>query len=135
MSREIDRRVVEEIFGWTLCVKVPKDANGENEGLILGSHSDMLGDKHQFPPKGEISETYAVPHYSSDITKAIELAQRVGMELDIKDIPTNPAVLVEKCLEWNKLPKIYSRDDCPFNYCDCDSLTQECRKKNRCRHK
>lgn len=136
MNRELDRRVVEEIFGWTLCVKVPKDYNGQNEGLILGSNPDMLGKDHQFPPTGKISETYAVPKYAGDLYNALQLAQHVGLPMDIKDIPiNNPTSLVEKCLEWNKRPEIYSRDECPFNYCDCDTLTGECRKNDKCRHK
>jgi hypothetical protein len=76
MSREIDALVAEHVFGYRR-EKTPKDIHGEFGGEDVLVPPTVDHTTYHYPPKGRIALTYFVKNYSSDISAAWEVVERM----------------------------------------------------------
>lgn len=102
MNRDLDAQVVKTIFKWRY-IPVSSDAKGENKCQILyPTNEEPDQDFYNMLPRiGNIHEGWVAPRYSSDIIKAIELAKHVKLPMTVSELPLDPEILTQKCLEWH----------------------------------
>lgn len=99
-DRDLDANIAEYIFGWKE-IKVPPDANGYNECIILtpnGSLKDFS--PYALPVKGKLHRAFLVPPYTGDIQWALILAQKINFNKPLCEIPIEPFLLAKICWDF-----------------------------------
>lgn len=106
MNRELDLLIAKEIEGWNVYEPVGKDCNGENAGQVLVPYSGycekLFKQGWYFPPKGKIGEGFFAPSYTSDYSKALELAAKVKLPTPAHSLPSSSGELAKLCYEYFK---------------------------------
>lgn len=75
-GRELDALVAEKVMGYRR-EKAPPDANGENGGTDVLVPPDYEVASWAYPPLGGIALTYFVPRFSTDLTAAWRIVNKL----------------------------------------------------------
>lgn len=101
MNRDLDALIAEKIYGWKI-VRLGPDASGKNACDILTEHGKLY-EGYSYPP-GVLHKGYQTPRYSSDLRTALEVAQKVGLNMRISEIlEKTPEQIAEAAYKyWEK---------------------------------
>jgi len=101
-NRDLDAEIAELVFKWKY-ISIGKDYNGENVCQILYNRIPNQDFFNSLPRIGKIHKGWFTPQYSNDLKEAIKLAKYVNLDVNIKDLPSEPEDLARLSLEhWKK---------------------------------
>lgn len=105
MNRDLDARIVKEIFNWRY-IKVGPDYHGNNACEVLFDPNIKPTQDYYdgLPKSGKPHEGFFAPAYSGDLKQALQLAIHVKLPIPICDLSLDPENIATMALIYFHKP-------------------------------